>query len=259
MASDKKIRDLIRKSRKQHRSVERDIRLTSSDLRWAQNQHGTVVDPHTGEKGGYAVASTDDGGDNEIADLLAESVEGNKSRRWSVRAVFSFHRGEDGEMTLLKKVGVFTLLPPSPSPETERQLILMPHQQREEEMKRILESWKNVRERRYFFVEDRPPAESRLPRINRSMLIKLLLDMWRQHPVSTRGDIELLYPDGHVHIKLTREDLIVSSQREDLFSHVQRILSLMRGGFKYDGRVHLDSDRKGALRRVGPDKVWKTW
>jgi len=234
-------------------SQRKDIVKTSGGVPLDRNtraQHGRIYDPSSKRSGAYALA--DGVADQELAEAVSADMAENKSRRWIVRAIFGFHRNDDETMTLLRKVGVFSILPTLPPADTERRLILMPDREREEAVKEILAEWKNIHEGKYFFVDDKPPLGNNLALLDRGSLLTLMLTIWRSHPVNTMGDIELTYPDGHIEVKVPREKLVQSSERDVLFGHINNILGLMERGFKYDPRVHLEKgSHEGVLRRMG--------
>lgn len=234
-------------------SQRKDITKTARGVpldRMSRAQHGKIYDPSSKQTGTYALS--DEHADQELAEAVAEEMAEDRSRRWIVRAIFGFHRNDDETMTMLRKVGVFTILPSVPPAEMERRLILMPFREREEAVKEILEKWKNIHEGKYFFVDDNPPPGNNLARLDKGGLLQLMLTLWRSHPINTMGDLELVYPDGHIEIKVTREKLINSTEREKLFEHLNHVMELMRQGFKYDPRVHLDKgSHEGVLRRMG--------
>lgn len=222
------------------------------------SRYGKIRDPYTKQVGNYALTD-DDITDEELADALGERFEKDPYRRWVIRAIFAFHRNDDETMSRLRKVSIFTILPSKPTPELERRIMLLPHQEREEAIKEVLREWKNIHDGKYFFIEDPPPPGVKLSVINRGTLLKEMMKLWRAHPVNQTGDMEFIYPDGHISVRIKREDLLNRTSRDKFFEHVNRILELMKQGFKYDPRVHLDKGSvEGALRRMG-DRGPEPW
>lgn len=180
-----------------------------------------------------------------LLDIVNQSMENQKQRRWMVRVFFGLTKMKDHKGRRLKGVGIYRFRPGAiTSIEHE---ITMGMKDREEaeatkdELRRLTSLMED--ERRWLLDEVEGP--SGMPRITFQSLITEITKTWNEAPVNTQGDVDLWYE--RVYIRVPREKMLETAPRERLMGFAKEIVNRMDKEIFYDSFLgaHRKVDERG--------------